>query len=546
MNMNVDFREHRELIQGSPEWLALREGKRCSSETGAVMACHPNLGRDALLEQKATLTKQEFSVFVQTKVLDKGHRIEAMVREHVENDTMEDLFQTTCTNGSWLASFDGLSMDRDFAIEVKQWNLEYAPGVQQGKIPLHYAVQMEVQMKACPTLPFVRFIMSDGTKDNWVQWDYCRAPGLIDRIEEAWEQFERDLAVWKPVEKVVRPVAVRPADLPAINVEVRGELVTIDNIADFRAGAERAISGIKKELETDEDFINAEEAVKWLEGVEKRIDVIVEQVTAKAGIEAVVHQLRDIQQNLARSTRLQLARQIKADKENRRDRLVARGINEVGEYVVAINEEFSRAGVHVQSAESGVDFYSAIKNKRTYDTLVAAINDEIARGKIAVERIAKRLRENLKQLDAVPTEYSSLFRDRSSLARLEPDHLQLRIEADIAAHQAALEKAKREKEELQRAMQEQRSAAQAAAMEPATEELPLTHDLDPEPVTSPAVESGPFSQTPVAPVNKARPTTREIMSVLALHFRVHEVQVGWWLLDMGSEEIEDAMEESSL
>lgn len=553
MNTQVDFTEHKGLIQGSPEWLTLRQGKRCASESGAVMACHPNLRRDELLEQKATLTPQEFSDFVQRKVLDKGHLIEAAVREQVEQSTMEDLFQTTCTNGPWLASFDGLSMDRDFAIEVKQWNQEYAPLVQGGKIPLHYAYQMEVQLQVCPTLPFVRFIMSDGTRDNWVQWDYFRVPGRIEELEAAWEQFERDLASWKPVEKVVRPVAVRPAELPVINVEVRGELVTIDNIAEFRKGAERAIGAIKTELVTDQDFVDAEEAIKWLDGVEKRIDTIIEQVTAKAGIESVVSQLRDIQQNLARSTRLQLARRVKADKENRRDKLVAHGINEVDDYILAANEEFMPAGVRIQGAEAGCDFYAAIKNKRTYDSLVGSINDEIARGKIAVEKVAKRIRENLKQLDAVPTEHAALFRHRDSLVRLEPEHLRLRIESDIAKQREAQELARREKQERARQLEEQRLAREAAAKAEAeaaqqNDELPMTHDLDPEPVpaVAPAVDCGPISSTPLQPIKKARPTAKEILSVLALHFRVHEMQAAKWLLDLTDNEIENALEETGL
>lgn len=417
------------LTQGGEEWLDSRLRALNASEAPIIMGCHPNMTRDELLEAKATCNPKQFSDFVQKRVLDKGHEVEALARPLLEVILGEDLYPVCGKNGKLQASFDGLTLMQDTGFEHKQHNIDLAPLIAAGKPPAYIFWQLEHQLAVCPDLEKIILVCSDGTTENWVQMEYRAVPGRREQLLAAWDQFEQDLANFKPVEKTVEPVGVRPDSLPALFVEVAGALTTQSNLDAFRAGAEQLIGSIKTELVTDQDFADAEAAIKWLDETEKNIDRVISEALAKTGpLDALVRTLKDVQQNLARTTRLKLSKQVEAQKVNRRNSIVANGQRELDTFLAGVNEEFAPHGVTVGTGK--VDFYTVIKGKRSFAMMVSAVNDAIAQAKIAANESAARVRKSLALL-AQHAEHDFLFPNKQALVALEYDHLALTVRTKI-------------------------------------------------------------------------------------------------------------------
>jgi hypothetical protein len=80
------------------------------------------------------------------------------------------------------------------------------------------------------------------------------------------------------------------------------------------------------------------------------------------------------------------------------------------------------------------DFGSAIKGKRTIDSLNDAVNTELARAKTAASGIADRIEKNLETLCKFD-DYAFLFSDMVAIVLKAPDDLFLLVKSRIADHQ---------------------------------------------------------------------------------------------------------------
>lgn len=572
-----------DLQQGSEEWLDSRLKQLNASEAPVMMGCHPNMRRDELLEAKATCNPKEYSRFVVEKIFDKGHETEAMARPLLEDAIGEDLYPVSGKNGRYQASFDGLTLMQDTGFEHKQWQVALAEAVDAGDPPAYIYWQLEHQLLVCPDLERVILVVSDGTADNWRQMEYRAVPGRREKLIAGWEQFERDLAEYRPVQKEAEVVGTRPDSLPALFVDVAGQLTTSSNLADYRAGAERLISSIKTDLQTDADFADAEAAVKWLAEGEKKIDSAIEQAMSRTGpLEELVRTLKDIQQNLMRTKRLQLSKQVDAQKTNRRNQIVETATAEFSNFLDKANNEFKAARVSIGGVRP--DFYMAIKGRRSFDLMVSACNDLIAQSKIHVNEVAAKYRANLALLAQHPEHDFLFIGDRQTLVDMSADHLALTIDRRIAHYrekQAADETARKQKHQntiagieaagenidgmpLQallttrsriRGMDTgalQEFAAKGEQVRMATleklgaritvlqEQIAREAAAAATPAPAPVAEQAPAAVVAPAPVCEAavpikRPSDREIIDVLTQHFRVHDSVVIGWLLDFDHE-----------
>ncbi len=427
INLNVQ--------QGSQEWLDARLSAFNASEAPVMMGCHPNMTRDELLEAKATCNPKTYSDFVEKRVFAKGHETEAKARPILEEQIGEELYPVSGKNGQYQASFDGLTLMQDTGFEHKQWNADLARRVKAGDVPDYIYWQLEHQLFVCPDLERIILVVSDGTPDNWVQFAYERghAPERAAQLIAGWKQFSADLKAFRPVMKTAEAVGVRPDSLPALFVDVAGQLTTSSNLAEFRVGAERLIGSIKTDLQTDEDFANAEAAIKWLADAEGKIDTAIEQAMSRTGpLEELVRTLKDVQQNLMRTTRLKLNKQVEAQKVNRRNQIVADAEKVFDTFIDQVNAEFPK-GVFVGSVKP--DFYLAIKGKRSFDAMVSACNDTIGKAKIQANEVAALMRKNLALL-AEHADHDFLFPNKQQFAAMDHDHLRLTITSRIDAYKA--------------------------------------------------------------------------------------------------------------
>ena len=108
------------------------------------------------------------------------------------------------------------------------------------------------------------------------------------------------------------------------------------------------------------------------------------------------------------------------------------------------------------------DFAGAIQGKKSLDSMRSAVNDELARAKIAANEIADRITLNLRTL-AEHAEHASLFPDTATLVLKTPDDLLATVKSRIADHQAAEAKKAEAAAQAQQAIQQAAEPAAAPA-----------------------------------------------------------------------------------
>lgn len=440
------------LIQGSPEWAAARTRYFCASEAAAMMGTCPNVTRDQLLHMKATLSDREFSDWVQTNILDKGHEVEAAARPIAEGILGQDLYPTTGVINvdgiPLLASFDGLTMAEETVWENKQPNavlLEYMR--QHGEPPESHWPQLEQQLLVSGA-DSALFTVSDGTEEGTVFVRYTSNPERRARLIAGWKQFAKDLAAYQPVQDPPKPEGRAPDALPALHIEVTG-MVTASNLTAFREHAIAVFGRIKTDLQTDADFADAEKTVKWCGEVEERLEAAKQHALSQtASIDELFRTIDAIKAE-ARTKRLELDRLVKARKEAIRTDLVMGAQRALQEHLSAANAGLGKPYLSAPAA----DFALAIKGLKTISSLRNGINTALASAKIVIDQAAEKVRANLAILQELAPEHGFLFADSGALVLKAPDDLTAIVKSRLAEHAAAEEK--RLEEQRERIRQEE-------------------------------------------------------------------------------------------
>lgn len=426
--------------QGTAEWLALRAmpNIKTASEAPVMLGVHPNMGRNELIKQKATLEAKEYSDFVVNVVFAKGHATEETARAILEEVECEDFWPITCTLGEYLASYDGVnSLDANNAgFEHKQWNKGLAEQAKAKDLPPYIFWQLEHQLMVNKDLEKVIFVVSDGTTDNFVTMDYYRVPGREEQLIAAWAQFDKDVDAYvTPMGEVQVIGRTRTDALPVLNVEVFGELTTTDNIKQFSEQAAEVIKGIPLELTNDQEFADAEGDVKWLSEIETRCKEIKSKLTSKANLDQIFAAVEDIQTNMARVARLKLESQIKAQKLSRKQEIIDAADTVIAKALSEANLEFETVNISIIPT----NFSDVIKGKRNFTSMKSAIDDKIASIKIKINEDRDLVRKNLAIISDKAAEHLSLFADLQTLAYMEESHLELHIDSVINKHKTKLD-----------------------------------------------------------------------------------------------------------
>ena len=456
------------MFQGSKEWQAARSRRFTASEAPAMMGASKYQSRDELLYQKATGIVPEVTDAEQA-LFDRGHRAEAAARRIVEDMLGQDLYPVTAVSDEddrLLASLDGCTIDEATLYEHKLWSEGLATQVRARDLEPHYYWQLEQQLLVAGAEKVI-FVCSDGTPEKFASMEYRPVPGRDKALLAGWDQFAADLAAYEPP-AVAAPKATgrTPENLPALHIEVTGH-VTASNLREYKEHALAVFAGINRNLATDQDFADAEQAVKWCADVESRLAAAKQHALSQtASIDALFRTVDEISAE-ARRVRLDLDKLVKAEKEHRRLEIVGAGSAALAAHITELN---NRIGFRFMP-DVKADFAGAIKGKKSLDSMRSAVNDELARAKIAANEVADRITLNLRTL-AEHAEHASLFPDTSALALKTPEDLLATIKARIADHEAA------EAKKAEAAAQAQQAIQQAATPAPAPSPR-ATFDADP-------------------------------------------------------------------
>lgn len=494
-----------EVTQGSPEWLAIRAKHLCASDAAAMMGVGAHMTRTELLRLSQSGDERQFSDWQQRHLLDKGHEFEAAARAIVEAELGEDLYPATIADDDdrLLASFDGITMDGETGFEHKMWNVELAAAVRAGDLPPAYYWQLEQQILV-GGLKRVIFVCSDGTPERLARMEYMPVLGRAQQLLAGWKQFEEDAKTYQHVEVAPTPTAQAITALPALTVQLVGE-VKSSNLVAYREAAETFIKAINTNLQTDQDFADAEKTVKFCGDAEERLEVVKAQALSQtASIDELFRTIDSLSETM-RGKRLELEKLVKARKDTIRDEIRREGCDAFAAHVAGLNTRLGKPYMPVVP----YDFAGVMKGKKTITSLRDAVNTELARAKIEANAIADRIDINLKHLDAHGADYAFLFADIAHIAGKEPEDFQLLVASRILGHKA---------KEQARLDAERERIRQEEAAKLAKPPTPVTAQPAPAPVKS--MGAG------------ARPADAEIIQVLATHYSVAEPVVVKWLGEM--------------
>lgn len=528
------------LIQGTDAWKEVRGRYKPASLAPVMMGASKHTSRSELISMLATGAEKEFSDWFRENILDRGHEIEETARPLAEDIIGEELYPVTgvADDLGLLASFDGITLMGDVVWECKSYNKAKADHVEHGEVPpedLWQVIQQLVVSGAEKAL----YMVTDGTGGNTVYCWYSLRPGDTEALIAHWKQFDADLAAYVP--EPVKPEAIPDPQeaLPAVVVQVSGSLAITDNLDVFGKALSSFVDNLNLSPKTDQDFANLEAATKALKKAEDALTSEEDRALAQAdGIEALRRTVAQYRE-LARTTRLRAEKVVKAEKENRRNEIRIAAVESFRAHIDQIN---ATLGGRVRLPDITIDVAGAMKGKKTIASLEDAANTELARAKIEANKVADLIRINLATLDAGSKGYEHLFADAQQIVLADNDHLQLLIKSRISEFKAA-EQARLAAERERIREEEQAKARQEAAAEQRQEDT-SSKPSDLHGAHSEVVYSAGGGQQPVqtavdkprvrqqsAPV-KTRPADQEIISTLALAYRVDESAVIGWLMDM--------------
>ena len=446
-----------DLIQGSPEWMQFRLSHFGASEAAAMLGLSTKTKRTELLHAKHTGIAKEYSDWLQKNVLDHGHEVEAKARPIIERILGIELGPVTCSLGVLSASTDGITMFHDTAFEHKQWSEPLAAAVRAKELPEEHMPQCQ-QILLVTGAERVIFCVSDGTDDNMEYMEVLPDQAWFDRINAGWAQFEKDLAEYVPQAVEVKPVGKAPETLPALLVEISGQ-VQNTNLPKFKEIAIARFRSINRDLKTDEDFADAEQTVKWCEGVEDRLAAAKQHALSQtASIDELFRTIDEISAE-ARRARLDLDKLVTKRKTEVRDEIVSDGSTALSAHIAGLNQTIGKPYMPPITA----DFGGAIKGKRNLASMRDAVATTLANAKIEAGAKFKTIMANMTWLRENAAEHASLFPDAAQIVQKAPEDFKALAENRITAHKAEEQRKLEAERERIRAEEEARAKAAAQA-----------------------------------------------------------------------------------
>ncbi len=524
-----------ELTQGTPEWDAHRQEHDNASDAPVVMGASIYKTRDDLLFELHTGNTPPISDQQQV-LFKKGHAAEAAIRPHIEALIGEDLFPVVGVSDEHprlSASFDGLTMDESTNFEHKLWNEELAAAVRRKELPPANVWQCEQQMLVSGAKRTI-FVVSDGTPERMVWMEYCPQPGKAEQLLAGWAQFRKDLAAYQPPVLSLQPVAETTDSLPAVSVRMDGSIAVVSNLALFGDKLKAFVAGIDRNPSTDQAFANCEAAVKTLKKAEEALERA--EAAALAQIDPVEAMRRTVADymELARDARLLIDRLVKKRKEDIRLEIHEAAKAGLRAHIAELNQQLDSAPIGDYPTSFVADLGTAMKGKKTVDSLKSAANQALATAKIAATTFANQIAGNLLLIHQA--QRPALFPDLRALAHGKTaDDLRNLIAARVAEDDR-VQQARIDAERV-RIQQEEEAKARAKVAAEQLAQMPAPAPDAPRQAQAPAaVSAAPTVSAPRAAVRgevkASRPGDDAIIEVLALHYRVHETKVIAWLLDM--------------
>src|SRR5687768_3900307 len=422
------------FIQGSPEWHAHRANHWNASDAPAMMGKSKHETRTEFLHRLCTGISPEISAFTQ-RMFDEGHEFEALARPLAEEIIGESLYPVTGTEGKYSASFDGLTMLKDFAYEHKRLNDAIRAAQTVDDLDAIYHIQMEQQCLVSGAKK-VLFLASNWDEEGNLleKKEFWYEPNLKlrEQIIQGWEQFAKDLSEYVPVVHPERPEAEAVMQLPALSIQSTGHISIISNLDLFGQKLNEFVGNLDLEPTDDQGFVNAEAAVKTLQKAQDALEAAEASALAQAADVDEMRRVVALYADTARKARLMLEKMVKARKEQIKVAAIAKTRKAFAEHLASLEAEIKP--LRMQMSEP--PFAEAAKNKRTLASLHDSLDTALANAKIVANDIAAGFRVKLAWYKENAKGYEFLFADLQQIIFKELADFQLLVQNRITQHRA--------------------------------------------------------------------------------------------------------------
>lgn len=173
---------YQELIQGTPEWLALRKTKITATDAVVIMGASPWKSRLQLYNEKLSATEQ----LTTNERMQRGIDLEPIARSLFTIYTGFKVQPRVVVKEWAMASLDGISEDGKIVVEIKCPGEKDHTTALQGKVPDHYFPQLQHQMWIC-NVDKMYYFSFDG--DDGITVEVKRDPFYIEKMIEEEKKF---------------------------------------------------------------------------------------------------------------------------------------------------------------------------------------------------------------------------------------------------------------------------------------------------------------------------------------------------------------------
>ena len=471
---------------GSPEWHARRQKSFNASDVGAAMGCDPNKTRTQLLQELHTGIRQDFSDYVQARIVNPGHRIEALARPIAEQIIGDDLQVLGAGRDFGLsrplgASMDAITFLEDLGWECKRANAELRAALPHtgrdsaekndpAAIPKAKRAQMAQQQLVFGHKRTLFTVADFDAHGNVTEERHCwydAEPDLHREVLATWKQIDADLVGYTPpAASAVEKIIAEPVEaLPAPVVKVTGQIALVDNFKAFEERLREFLADkLIREPKTDEDFVNLDGQIRAMKEARKALQSAEAQMLAQVQPVDMAKKTKDMLDDLLQKNVSMAEKILGAEKERRKGEIVAVGVKGLADHIAMLNQRLGKPYMPAVPA----DFGGVIKGLKNLASMEDKVATELARAKIAANEVADRLQINLTWLRENAAEHASLFPDTSQLIQKAPDDFKALAENRIAAHKAEEQRkleAERERIRAEEAARVEREAQQRFAAE---------------------------------------------------------------------------------
>ena len=245
--------------------------------------------------------------------------------------------------------------------------------------------------------------------------------------------------------------------LPVPSIQISGSISLIDNLGVFGQKLAAFIEGLPANPSTDQEFAEAEAAIKTLEVAQKSLEIAESGALAQTASIDEMRRTVALYVDQARTTRLALAKLVTARKEQIRIQIVQQARRKLDEHICSLNARLGKPYMPT----TGENFAGVIKGKKTITSLQEACDTELAKIKIEANVIADRIQINLNCLRETAKDHAFLFADTPQLVLKDNDDFAATVKLRIAEHRRA--EAGRLEAERARIRVEEQAKAEAEA-----------------------------------------------------------------------------------